>query len=224
MRLLLRYEHSWGLMGTTGIRVISVSHQRKRKNRYSIRLSNGEVFVVSKDVLLFYPIRVGDLLDYHEIERLNELESLSKVRESALSLINYRMRSKKELALRLRKKGFTTKQIESTLSELEEKGLIDDEKFGLFFARDNVKRSLLGPIALKHRLKSHFSSFEIIERICNNIYQEFPIDSLIRDIINKHSIKDLRDHSKNKRRLISKLKRKGYCWNDIEPVLKYYNK
>ena len=210
-------------MGTTKIRVISVLHQKKRKNRYSIRLSNGEVFGISENVLLSNPVHVDDLLDYHAIERLIELEGLNKVRESALSLISYRMRSKKELALRLHRKGFTTIQIESTIVELEEKGLIDDEKFGLFFARDNVKISLLGPVALKHRLKSHFSSFEIIEKICNNIYQEFPIDSLIRDIINKHSLKDLKSHSKNKKRLINKLKRKGYCWNDIEPVLKYYN-
>ena len=210
-------------MGTTKIRVISVSHQRKRKNRYSIRLSNGEVFGISEYVLLSNPIHVDDLLDHHAIERLIELEGLNKVRESALSLISYRMRSKKELALRLHRKGFTTIQIESTIGELEEKGLIDDEKFGIFFARDNVKTSLLGPVALKHRLKSHFSSFEIIEKICNNIYREFPIDSLIRDIINKHSLKDLKSHSKNKKRLINKLKRKGYCWNDIEPVLKYYN-
>ena len=208
---------------TTKIRVISVSNQKKRKNRYSIRLSNGEVFGISENVLLSNPVHVDDLLDYHAIERLIELEGLNKVRESALSLISYRMRSKKELALRLHRKGFTTIQIESTIGELEEKGLIDDEKFGLFFARDNVKRSLLGPVALKHRLKSHFSSFEIIEKICNNIYQEFPIDSLIRDIINKHSLKDLKNNSKNKKRLINKLKRKGYCWNDIEPVLKYYN-
>ena len=210
-------------MGTTKIRVISVSHQKKRKNRYSIRLSNGEVFGISENVLLSNPVHVDDLLDHHAIERLIELEGLNKVRESALSLISYRMRSKKELALRLHRKGFTTIQIESTIGELEEKGLIDDEKFGLFFARDNVKRSLLGPVALKHRLKSHFSSFEIIEKICNNIYQEFPIESLIRDIINKHSLKDLKSHSKNKKRLINKLKRKGYCWNDIEPVLRYYN-
>ena len=210
-------------MGTTKIRVISVSHQRKRKNRYSIRLSNGEVFGISENVLLSNPVHVDDLLDHHAIERLIELEGLNKVRESALSLISYRMRSKKELALRLHRKGFTTIQIESTIGVLEEKGLIDDQKFGLFFARDNVKRNLLGPVALKHRLKSHFSSFEIIEKICNNIYQELPIESLIRDIINKHSLKDLRSHSKNKKRLINKLKRKGYCWNDIEPVLKYYN-
>ena len=210
-------------MGTTKIRVISVSHQKKRKNRYSIRLSNGEVFGISENVLLSNPVHVDDLLDHHAIERLIELEGLNKVRESALSLISYRMRSKKELALRLHRKGFTTIQIESTIGELEGKGLIDDEKFGLFFARDNVKRSLLGPVALKHRLKSHFSSFEIIEKICNNIYEEFPIDSLITNIINKHSLKDLKSHSKNKKRLINKLKRKGYCWNDIEPVLKYYN-
>ena len=210
-------------MGTTKIRVISVLHQKKRKNRYSIRLSNGEVFGISENVLLSNPVHVDDLLDYHAIERLIELEGLNKVRESALSLISYRMRSKKELALRLHRKGFTTIQIESTIVELEEKGLIDDEKFGLFFARDNVKRSLLGPVALKHRLKSHFSSFEIIEKICNNIYQEFPIESLIKNIINKHSLKDIKNHSKNKKRLISQLKRKGYYWNDIEPVLKYYN-
>ena len=210
-------------MGTSKIRVISVLHQKKRKNRYSIRLSNGEVFGISEYVLLSNPVHVDDLLDHHAIERLIELEGLNKVRESALSLISYRMRSKKELALRLHRKGFTTIQIESTIGELEKKGLIDDEKFGLFFARDNVKRSLLGPVALKHRLKSHFSSFEIIEKICNNIYQEFQIDSLIRDIINKDSLQDLKSHSKNKKRLINKLKRKGYCWNDIEPVLRYYN-
>ena len=70
-------------MGTTKIRVISVSHQKKRKNRYSIRLSNGEVFGISENVLLSNPVHVDDLLDHHAIERLIELEGLNKVRESA---------------------------------------------------------------------------------------------------------------------------------------------
>ena len=91
----------------------------KRKNRFSIRLSNGEVIGITGDVLLSNQVRVGDLLDHHSIEKLIELECLNEVRESALSLISYRMRSKKEIVLRLHRKGFTTIQIESTIAELE---------------------------------------------------------------------------------------------------------
>ena len=205
-------------------KILSITLKKeKKKKRYIVTLSNNNAFEVSEDVLIDKSLYINKEIYKTDLDKILLRESFSNVREAALVLLNYRMRSKKELALRLHRKGFTTIQIESTIVELEEKGLIDDEKFGLFFARDNVKRSLLGPVALKHRLKSHFLSFEIIEKICDNIYQEFPIESLIRDIINKHSLNDLKNHSKNKKRLISKLKRKGYCWNDIEPVLKYYN-
>ena len=118
-------------MGTPKIRVISVSLQEKRKNRYTIQLSNGDIFGISRDILLSNPIHVDDILDCPTIERLIGLEDLQKVRESALTLISYRMRSKKEIGFRLRKKGFAVTQIESTIKELEKKGLIDDEKFGL---------------------------------------------------------------------------------------------
>ena len=211
-------------MGTPKIRVISVSLQEKRKNRYTIQLSNGDIFGISRDILFSNPIHVDDILDCPTIGRLIGLENLQKVRDSALTLISYRMRSKKEIGFRLRKKGFAVTQIASTIKELEKKGLIDDEKFGLYFARDNVRRSLLGPIALKHRLKYHFSSFEMIEKICENIYQEFPIESLIKKIIKKQSLNDLKNNSIIKKRLIGQLKRKGYFWSDIEPILQYYTK
>ena len=211
-------------MGNPKFRVISVSPQKKRKNRYTVQLSNGDVFGISGDVLLSNPIHTGEVLNPKTIERLIGMEDLRKVRESALTLISYRMRSKKEIGFRLRKKGFAVTQIESTIKELEKKGLIDDEKFGLYFARDNVRRSLLGPIALKHRLKYHFSSFEMIEKICDNIYQEFPIESLIKKIIKKQSLNDLKNNSIIKKRLIGQLKRKGYFWSDIEPILQYYTK
>ena len=211
-------------MGTPKIRVISVSLQEKRKNRYTIQLSNGDIFGISRDILLSNPIHVDDILDCPTIERLIGMEDLRKVRESALPLLGYRMRSKKEMGSRLRKKGFIPFQIASIMEELEYNGLIDDEKFGLYLARDNVRRSLLGPIALKHRLKYHFSSFEMIEKICDNIYQEFPIESLIKKIIKKQLLNNLKNNSIIKKRLIGQLKRKGYFWSDIEPILQYYTK
>jgi len=210
-------------MGNPKFRVISVSPQKKRKNRYTVQLSNGDVFGISGDVLLSNPIHTGEVLNSKTIERLIGMEDLRKVRESALTLLSYRMRSKKEMGSRLRKKGFIPFQIASIMEELEYNGLIDDEKFGLSFARDKVKINLLGPIALKYRLKQHFSSFDKIEQICNTIYQEFPIESLIKNIVEKHSTAILKNNPKKKKRLVNQLKRKGYFWSDIEPVLDQFD-
>ena len=151
-------------------KILSITLKKeKKKKRYIVTLSNNNAFEVSEDVLIDKSLYINKEIYKTDLDKILLRESFSNVREAALVLLNYRMRSKKEIVLRLHRKGFTTIQIESTIAELEKKGLIDDEKFGLFFARDNVKRSLLGPVALKHRLKSHFSSFEIIEKICNNI-------------------------------------------------------
>jgi regulatory protein len=45
----------------------------------------------------------------------------------ALKLLGYRSRSRKELLLRLKRKGFPPDEIDSTIHFLEQTGFLDDE-------------------------------------------------------------------------------------------------
>jgi regulatory protein len=61
-------------------------------------------------------------------------------REAALRLLEVRDRSRRELATRLREKGFAAEEIEPLLERLVETGLVDDRRFAALRARALVRR------------------------------------------------------------------------------------
>ena len=137
-------------------------------------------------------------------------------------LLNYRMRSKKELRLRLIKKGYRKDIIDQAINELEEKSWIDDEKFGLAFSRDQISRNKIGPIALKYKLREFLDSIDLINQISTKIYSEIEIDNIILQVLQKYTPDNINSDEKLKRKLINKLKRKGHYWQDIERALTKY--
>ena len=137
-------------------------------------------------------------------------------------LLNYRMRSKKELCLRLIKKGYRKDIIDQAINELEEKRWIDDEKFGLAFSRDQISRNKIGPIALKYKLREFLDSIDLIYLISTKIYSEIEIENIILQVLRKYTPDNINSDEKLKRKLINKLKRKGHYWQDIEGALTKY--
>ena len=137
-------------------------------------------------------------------------------------LLNYRMRSKKELRLRLIKKGYKKDIIDQAINELEEKRWIDDEKFGLAFSRDQISRNKIGPIALKYKLREFLDSIDLINQISTKIYSEIEIDNIILQVLQKYTPDNINSDEKLKRKLINKLKRKGHYWQDIDGALTNY--
>ena len=131
-------------------------------------------------------------------------------------LLNYRMRSKKELRLRLIKKGYSRNMIDEAINELEKKGWINDEKFGLAFSRDQISRNKIGPIALKYKLREFLDSIDLINQISTKIYSEIEIESIILQLLQKYTPGNINSDEKLRRKLINKLKRKGHYWQDID--------
>ena len=52
-----------------------------------------------------------------------------------------------------------------------------------------------------------------------NIYHEFPQEKLILSIIEKRSKIQKEKNVKERKKLIDHLKRKGYHWSSIQPIL-----
>ncbi|HET7274737.1 MAG TPA: regulatory protein RecX, partial [Longimicrobiaceae bacterium] len=76
-----------------------------------------------------------------------------KARDTALNLLSFRARSASELRLRLRRKEFPAEVVDSCVTSLIEKGLVDDSSFAESFVRDRVRLRPRGPTRLMQELR-----------------------------------------------------------------------
>tara|TARA_Y100000590_G_scaffold60512_1_gene64538 strand:+ start:767 stop:1405 length:639 start_codon:yes stop_codon:yes gene_type:complete len=203
-------------------KILSISLKEKKKNTYLVTTTSGDRFEISEDVLIANSLHKNKKIAETELNKILFSEKYFRVKEAALVLLNYRMRSKKELHLRLIKKGYSSNMIDKAINELEEKGWIDDEKFGLAFSRDQISRNKIGPIALKYKLREFLDSIDLINQISTKIYSEIEIESIILQLLQKYTPSNINSDEKLRRRLINKLKRKGHYWQDIDEAINKY--
>tara|TARA_Y100000768_G_scaffold353572_1_gene305968 strand:+ start:73 stop:699 length:627 start_codon:yes stop_codon:yes gene_type:complete len=193
-----------------------------RKNTYKITTSLGIDLIVPEEMLLKMSLVEGSELSDSDINLFKSSIDYFKVRNMALALLDYRMRSKKELGLKLIKKGENEKTISKVIEDLEDKGWVNDEKFCLAFGRDQINRNSIGPIALKYKLKEHIDSLSLIEEISNRIYSELNIQNIIMKVLLKYPPEKIKKEETLKRKIINRLKRKGHYWQDIDEALNKY--
>ena len=154
----------------------------------------------------------------------SEKEALVRVKTAAFNLLSYRKRSRSELIERLQQKDFKKSDIEIAISYLEDLKYIDDKDFALSFVNDKVKNKNLGPLGIKNEIKRYNIDPEIIEESIRSVYEDFPINEIIPNLIkarlakNKSNIID----DKVKLQIINLLKRKGFYWSDIEKFGRVY--
>ncbi|MDP6613412.1 MAG: RecX family transcriptional regulator [Candidatus Marinimicrobia bacterium] len=201
------------------LKIVSISSQKRRKDRYTVQFDTGDVFGLSEDVFISSQLRVGQVITWTELEAIKLQEGIARIRHSALHLLSYRIRSKAELSQRLLQKKFGVNQVASVIDELEKKGYLNDREFAAVFVRDRVKNKKLGPVAVRNEIVRHQISPKILEETMEDIYQEFPQEVLISSIIEKRS-NTIKDKTvKERKRLIDHLKRKGYLWSAIQPIM-----
>ena len=203
-------------------KILSIVLKERKKNTYIVTTTSGDRFEVSEDVIIASSLHKNKEISETELNKILFSENCFRVKEAALVLLNYRMRSKKELRLRLIKKGYRKDIIDEVINELEKKSWIDDEKFGLAFSRDQISRNKIGPIALKYKLREFLDSMDLINQISTRIYSEIEIDNIILQVLQKYTPDNINSDEKLKRKLINKLKRKGHYWQDIDGALTKY--
>ena len=198
-------------------RIISIKPQRT-KNRFNITLESGDVFGISEDVLISSKLSEGKYVSDKELGRIRSHEVHQKIKEKVFHLLSFRTRSRYELYTRLLRKGFDRSKISNVIDELEEKGYIDDKEFSKMYATHLIRSKLLGKIAVKHQFIRHQIPSDILDSILDELYIKYPIEELIKRIILKKEHKLSPELIKDKK-LIDRIKRKGYSWGEITSVI-----
>ena len=201
-------------------KIIDIQVQKRRKNRRSIFLDDGSVFGISEDVFFSIPVQIGDTLTDRELDNILVADNQQKILDFALNLLSYRMRSKVELMHRLKRKKFNEDGIYSVMEKLETKGYIDDQKFALAFAREKVRRKLIGPMALRSEFSVHMLDPDILEYTLKKTYDEFPEHNLMDQLLKKRKVPMNKPLDiKEKKNAVNTLRNKGFSWDRIQEIL-----
>jgi len=137
----------------------------------------------------------------------------------ALKLLSFRSRSRKELQYRLKKKGFSTEQIDVTILFLERAGLINDENLAAELLRYSSERKSLGAKGIKAFLVKRGIDKELIHKALTAHTQDIEEESAKRFVEKK--LKTLRNYPEEviKRRLLGMLQRRGFSTEVIRKVM-----
>ncbi len=193
--------------------------QKKNKTRYTITFKSGKIIGLSETNLLSYNISVGKKISSDLLSKIESNEMLHSIKYKALNYISYRPRSKKEVNISLLRKGFHQDDINQVLEELVAKGYLDDESFAQTYARFLIKIKRLGRIAVKNRFFVHDIDQDVLNPILDKLYEKYPPDLLISEIIKKKKYPKDYDLICDEK-LINHLIRKGFSWNEIST---YFN-
>ncbi|MCD6104411.1 MAG: RecX family transcriptional regulator [Thermosipho sp. (in: Bacteria)] len=103
-------------------------------------------------------------------------------KSDALRLLKFRIRSEKELALRLKQKGYSDEEVRETIEELKNKGFIDDEKFAYLYAYDSLTLHKKGPFKIKMELIKLGVDEFIIEDAIKKVLNEVDLEEIKREL------------------------------------------
>ena len=206
------------------IKVESIYPKKKNKELFFLKLSNGSIYEISKDLLISSSLRKGQNIEKSFLDDILEKQQHNNIKSAALSLLSYRMRSQKELYSKLMQKGYPSSPVKSVISKFEKKGWLNDHEFGLAFSKDQINRNSIGPISLKYKLKEYIDSDELISVIVKSVYADMKVDGIIYNVLKRFEPSKIKNDNILREKLINKLKRKGHYWQDIDESINNFIK
>ena len=133
-------------------------------------------------------------------------------RDHALVYLSMREHNRRELALKLRTKNFSSDEIEKTLDELEDEDLLSEVRYVQAFVRSNNRRHPEGRFLVSQRLAAKGADKEISRQVLDEIYIREYVDGLVgqarAQILKKGK-------ARTEEEVRSELKKLGFSNNDV---------
>lgn len=102
--------------------------------------SGAHEILVSEEVRYRRGLTAGYRITLEELSLLIHEDDLVKAKDVALSMLDYRMRTRKEVREKLTEKGFSADVAQKTMESLEEYGFLDDEKYAQAYLKDRIRQ------------------------------------------------------------------------------------
>lgn len=133
-------------------------------------------------------------------------------RDQALVYLSMRDHNRRELVLKLKTKAFSQEEIEKTLDELEDEGLLSEARYVQSFVRSNNRRHPEGKFLISQRLAAKGTDREVARQVLDEIYTRDYVQTLVAQaraqIIKKGKAKEEEE-------ILFELKKLGFSNYDV---------
>ncbi|MCL6494476.1 MAG: recombination regulator RecX [Ignavibacterium sp.] len=195
----------------------------KDDDKATVFFDNGEKLILHKDVLYQSGLRKGDEISSDRFSFLNNQENFYLIKQKAFRLLQRRIHTSRELYIKLRQKFYDELLIKNCLTELQQKGFINDKEFALAFISEKQKSKKWSKAKLRSELIKRGVSSEIISEVLNQTFNnEREIESA-KEIAEKklsQIIKKENDKRKVYQKIMMYLQSKGYDYEMSSEVVR----
>ncbi len=154
-------------INTSPGRVTAVEPQVKRPNRFTLYIDDH--FAMGLSVYVAAGVRVGQELSRADLEKLLSAEQLEEARNKALSFLEVRPRSEREVRQRLAQKKYPEEIIDQVMARLGDVKLVDDRDFAKFWVENREGFKPRSKRALQYELRQKGVSSQDITRAVKKV-------------------------------------------------------
>jgi regulatory protein len=122
------------------MKITAIKQQVKKPERVSIFVDGNYEFSLSLDELVRHKLKNGSELDKTDVKKFKKISADGKLRARSLEWLLNRPHSEREFRDYLYKKKVEPEQIDSLVSEMTDKGYLDNTKFAAWFTELLARR------------------------------------------------------------------------------------
>lgn len=192
---------------------------KSRNGMYIVTLEDNSKIKIHEDLILKYNLLLTKSLDEEEKEKIYEENKTYEIYEVATSYINKKMRSTKELVKYLKKKEYSSNDIDNVVELLKKNGFLDDTIYAKSLVHDRIVLSMDGPDKIKKELEDNNVSSTLIEEVMNDYTQELELDRIEKLVDKQIKLNSNKGSNLLKRKIQMNLLNLGYNMELINKVL-----
>ncbi|NDO46525.1 regulatory protein RecX [Clostridium sp. ASF356] len=201
------------------LKITAITQQLHHPERYSVFVNDSFAFGLPMEDITYFKLKEGEEITQSKYDFIKNELIYVKAQDTALYYIGYKMRTEKEVRVKLLEKGFTEDIIERVINFLIEYHYVDDEKYCESYIKQRLRCNPKGSYVLKMELKQRGIKDSIICRVIEQSNIDEFSDAV--KLLEKKCFYLEEIDEKEKKRLISFLQRRGYSYDIIKESFEY---
>lgn len=201
--------------------ITALCAQANEPQRVNLFIDDRFAIGVSLNTIAKECLYVGKTITAQEFSRIEQAENTDKALQIALRLLAMRPRSTAEIRDRLSANAITAEIVETTLTRLEELGLLDDTAFARLWVEQRLASRPRGTNTLRKELHHKGVDREVVDTILNDGALMGDEATHARQVARKalHKYANATNYTHFARRLGSYLQRRGFNFDTIRPII-----
>ena len=192
---------------------------KQRNGMYQILLEDNRKIKVHEDLILKYDLLLKRKIDEDLEDKIFEENKTYEIYEVALSYINKKLRSKKELKKYLERKEYSNELIDNAINLLYTQGYLNDEIYAKSLVHDRIALSMDGPNKIKKELSDNGINNSLIEEVILEYTEDLEKERVEKLVDKQIKLNNNKGANLLKKKIQMYLLNLGYNYDTINRIL-----